>query len=737
MRLLIISNRLPITIEEQDDDKLTIKQSVGGLVSGVRDYLELIKFSDSPKLEHLWIGSTVEAKEKEKKQLFELFAEHDCHPVFLAKKTMDNFYYGFCNKILWPLFHTFPSYVEYNEKYWKNYKEVNLIFAQQILNIMKDEDIVWVHDYHLMLLPRILKIKKPNAKIIFFLHIPFPNFEVFRLLPKTWLKELLEGLLGADVIGFHTYEYSQNFLQVILRFLGFTNEFGKLLTNERLIKVGTFPIGINFNKFNSAIDNPIISNNIKHLKRKFKEFYVILSIDRLDYTKGILNRLQGYELFLRSNPQYSKRVIMIMIVVPGRVGVEHYQRTKKEIDEMVGKINGEFGNVEWAPILYQTKFLPYENLVALYNIADVMLVSPLRDGMNLVIKEYIASKKDSTGVSILSEMAGAAQELTEAILVNPNDIAEIASSIKEALEMPIEEQIRRNRIMQNRLRRYDIVKWGNEQIKELILIKEEQNKLSVKFMNSNSIEKLHKEYNLSKKRIIFLDYDGTLVPFASSPIKAKPDIELLDLLKKLTDDKRNKIVIISGRDKQILDEWFSSLNVSIIAEHGIWIKEGRGTDWQLIKSLNNEWKFEILNILSTFSDWLPGSFVEEKDFSVVLHYRQSNPEQSQFIVKNAVEYLTSLTANLDLQIWIGSKVIEVKCGGINKGIAVLNFLNKDNYDFILALGDDITDEETFKALPENAYSIKIGITHLTNAKFNLSNYIEARELLKRLTKKYD
>ncbi|KKQ96620.1 MAG: Alpha,alpha-trehalose-phosphate synthase/trehalose-phosphatase, partial [Parcubacteria group bacterium GW2011_GWC2_39_11] len=349
-----------------------------------------------------------------------------------------------------------------------------------------------------------------------------------------------------------------------------------------------------------------------------------------------------------------------------------------------------------------------KSLVSLYNIADVILVTPLRDGMNLIAKEYIASRNDGTGVLILSEMAGAAKELVEAILINPNDISEIASSIKESLETPIEDQIRRNRVLQERLKRYDILRWGDEVIKELFSIKEEQKKLSIKLLNHSIQERLLNEYKKANQRLILLDYDGTLMPFSTHPTKVKPDTELVNLLKELTEDIKNEVVILSGRDKETLQNWFLPLNLSLVAEHGIWIKEKGKEDFEMIRSLESEWKSQILPILKDYSDRLPGSFVEEKDFSLVFHYRQSDPEHASIILKDAIEYLMSFTTNFDVQILQGNKIVEVRCAGVNKGTAGLHWLS-ENYDFILAIGDDMTDEDLFKVLPEKAFSIKGGV----------------------------
>jgi trehalose 6-phosphate synthase/phosphatase len=473
MRLLIVSNRLPVTVEKKGK-KFKIKQSVGGLVSGINDYLNMIEYSDFLKFDHLWIGSSgIDTESKNKEELTKIFLnEYSCQPIYLPEEVMEKFYYGFCNKALWPLFHSFPSYVEYNDEYWQIYQEVNFIFTQQILKVIKPEDMVWVHDYHLMLLPQMLRNEIPQAKIAFFLHIPFPNIDIFSILPKKWCNEILQGMLGSDVVGFHIDEYLRNFLHCAKHFLGYKYKKGKILIPDRLVKAGSFPIGINFQKYFEALKNKNIVDKVKKLKQNLKNYKVLLSIDRLDYSKGIVNRLKGYELFLEHNPQYWEKVVLVMVIVPSRVGIEQYQRTEKQIDELIGRINGRFGNVNWIPILFQTSFLPFEDLVSYYNIADIAFIVPLRDGMNLIAKEYIASRADGTGVLILSELAGASKELTKAILVNPYNISAIVSSIKEALEMPVEEQISRNRKMQEVLKRNHIGKWGNDMIKELLPIKE-------------------------------------------------------------------------------------------------------------------------------------------------------------------------------------------------------------------------------------------------------------------------
>ncbi|MFB0509637.1 MAG: bifunctional alpha,alpha-trehalose-phosphate synthase (UDP-forming)/trehalose-phosphatase, partial [bacterium] len=607
MRLLVVSNRLPITVSEKDG-KLKFRTSVGGLVSGLSAYLDSLKEAPFTESEYIWVGwPGIAVNDKAKEELrSRALAEFKAYPVFLTEKVMDKFYHGFCNKTIWPLFHYFSSYAIYDSDFWTHYKRVNEVFRDAVLEIVKPDDLIWIHDYHLMLLPRLIREKMPEVPIGFFLHIPFPAFEIFRLLPGKWRREIIEGLLGANLIGFHTHDYTQYFLRCVLRILGYEHSMGQIIAGDHVVKADTFPMGIDFSRFHSAASSPEIEQDKQSLKKTFTTLKVILSIDRLDYTKGILNRLQGYETFLENNPQWHGRVILILVVVPSRIGVEHYRMMKRQIDEIVGKINGRFCSINWTPILYQYKFLPFQPLVALYSISDVALITPLRDGMNLIAKEYIASRTDKTGVLILSEMAGASKELGEAITINPDDTEEIADALKEALEMPLEEQIRRNGAMQTRLKRYDVVRWAGDFIQTLISLKQEQKRLGAKMLGTNITEQMVKDFQKSKRRLLLLDYDGTLVPFASKPQLARPTKELLEIIRPLAENQKNEIVLISGRDKKTLHNWFGSLNIGMVAEHGAWIKETSG-DWKMIKLLTGDWKSQVLPMLEVYTDRLPGS----------------------------------------------------------------------------------------------------------------------------------
>jgi len=352
--------------------------------------------------------------------------------------------------------------------------------------------------------------------------------------------------------------------------------------------------------------------------------------------------------------------------------------------------------------------------------------------MNLVAKEYIATRCDNVGTLILSEMAGAAKELGEAIIINPNNREEIAAALKEALEIPAEEQRRRNQIMQDRLRRYNVIRWTHDFLHELVVMEQVQRKFSAKLLSPAAKHKLIEHYKTGSRRLLLLDYDGTLTPFVRYPAMAKPSEEILALLTQLSVDSHNAVVLISGRDRGTLQEWFGTLPIGLVAEHGIWLR-GAGGDWNMLKQQTNEWKAHILPILELYADRLPGAIVEEKDYSIVWHYRAADPEQGQILARELTDHLVNFTANIDIQVMRGQKVIEVRTAGVNKGIAALHFLAKNTFDFILSIGDDWTDEDLFGAMPKEAYSLKVGIGN-TRARYNLQNSGDVIRLLDVLVK---
>ncbi len=732
-KIHIVSNRLPLSIE-RNGSNLKLTPSVGGLATGMRSIYK--------EYGGKWIGwpgiDTDDLNKKEIQQIDDELVKEDCLAVYLTQEERNLYYEGFSNNIIWPLFHYFAQYIEYNTDYWEAYQKVNRKFADKTLETLEDGDTLWIHDYQLLLVPEMIKSKKPGVTIGFFLHIPFPSFEVFRTLP--WRKELISGMLGADLIGFHTYDYERHFFSSVRRLLGYEISFNQIHMEDRIILCDAFPMGIDYKKFSNKASELFqkTQQEKSELHRELEKYFLvsperrlILSIDRLDYSKGIPNRLRGFELFLERNPEYRHKVTLIMLVVPSRGEVEQYKLLKSEVDELVGGINGRFGGINYTPVWYFYRSLPFDNLIELYSNSDIALVTPVRDGMNLVAKEYIASRVNQTGVMIISEMAGVSKEMGEAIIINPNNESEIADAIHQALNMPLQEQRERMKFLQKRISRYDVFKWSAEFIKGLRKVENIQQNFLAKLITPSIRKEIVQQFKKAKKRAVFLDYDGTLVGFKNDPQAASPDKALHDLLTTLENDKQNTITVISGRDRDTLEKWIGEHKVNLIVEHGVWIKH-QGDKWQMLDNINANWKPEIRPILETYVDRTPGTFIEEKNYSLVWHYRKAEPDQGDLRANELKDELRNMIANHNLEIMEGNKVIEVKAGGINKGVAAVRFLKDQQFDCIIAIGDDWTDEYMFRELPENAITIKVGLKN-TAADYKVESVSSVRAFLKALS----
>jgi trehalose 6-phosphate synthase/phosphatase len=610
-RLVLISNRLPFTVSFLESNPLFTVSS-GGLTSGLWSYLERRSTSDA-KREFLWLGWPGATVAPEQRAAVQAYGQENFKAscIFLSEENMDRFYLGFCNRTIWPLFHYFPSFVRYEEAYWEEYRRVNQEFFEALLNVLQPDDSVWVHDYQLMLLPRLIRERFPAMAIGFFLHIPFPSFEVFRLLPKAWRIEIIEDLLGSSLIGFHTHDYTRHFLGCVLRTVGYEHQLGTLTVHERVIKVDTFPMGIDFDRFAQAAASPETEKRVSSLRELCASQKVIFSVDRLDYTKGLLNRLGGYELFLKRNPQWHGKVVFVLSVAPSRTGVDSYRSMRQEIEQTVGRISGAYGNVRWTPLIYQYRNLSFEEIVAMYRLCDIALITPLRDGMNLVAKEFIASRPDQTGVLILSEMAGAAKEMGEAIIISPFHDVEIAQALKQALELPREEQVRRNGLLQDRLRRYDLNRWAEEFLQALSATQKTEEAHRARSLTGMARPALVQQYRNARQRALILDYDGSLVPFTGDPKLGRPDPELLEILAGLGAEAANALLIVSGRARSDLEAWFGQSPVALVAEHGVCLRT-LGGEWRMLRTVNATWMAQIRPILQLYVDRLPGACWKKK-----------------------------------------------------------------------------------------------------------------------------
>ncbi|MBB5395691.1 bifunctional alpha,alpha-trehalose-phosphate synthase (UDP-forming)/trehalose-phosphatase [Mucilaginibacter sp. AK015] len=726
-RLLIISNRLPLTIEKTGNE-LTCRQSSGGLIAAVSAYLG--NDGKDAFTEKIWIGAPGCSSEDWSVASKPHQSDYQYKPVFIEAEQYEAYYNGFSNSLLWPLFHYFPSYAEYQPETFEAYMDVNRSFAEMLSTQIRIGDVVWIHDYHLLPLAGMLRKRFPDLTIGLFLHIPFPAYELFRVIPKTWQRELLTGMLGADLIGFHTMEYAAYFLSALELELKLKSEDSVVFWDDRHVKVEAFPISIDFKNFQEAAEHEAVAAKRQNYLQLKEDKKMLFSVDRLDYTKGIYNRIRAYKNFLLEHPEYMGKIVFTLVIVPSRDGIKTYTDRKSAIDEYIGDLNGTLGTLDWKPIIYQYQHLEFEDLVALYTVCDVALITPMRDGMNLVAKEFVASRTDQQGVLILSEMAGAAKELTEALLINPNDEQGIGTAIKTALNMPAEEQRERMTAMQERIGSYDVNTWAADFFEQLAKVKTLQEKYAVQLLDTFSRARLLNDYAAAKQRLILLDYDGTLVPFASEPHLAQPTPELLSVLEELGRDERNDVYIISGRDGTTLTKWLGHLPVGLIAEHGAKTRL-KNAEWTNKTTVpENNYLLGVEKLMTTYVNKCPHSFIEHKEFSLAWHYRKAEPFQAKIRADELYKELVNYTGPLPLDVLNGHKVIEVRNRMINKGMAVLEILKTKNYDHILCLGDDQTDEDMFKILTsvKAACTIKVGDTP-SFAHYNIYSPYQVQSLL--------
>jgi len=661
----------------------------------------------------------------EKESCTQKLLDLDLFPVFLTEEDIEDYYEGFSNKIIWPLFHYFPHFVNYSEKYWASYLDVNTRFTEAIAVNIKEGDMVWVHDYQLMLVPGMLRQKFPDLSIGFFLHIPFPSYELFRSLP--WRKEILDGILGSDMIGFHTFDYMRHFLSAAYRITGHEHKYGRLTIGMRQVKCDALPMGIDYDKFAYCKMSAEPAPEVQAIQESSEKVKLILSVDRLDYSKGIPGRVKAYEKFLQLYPSWHSKVTLIMVVVPSRATVQDYAELKDEIELLCGRINGQFGTFDWVPIRYFYRPFAFESLCALYKYSHVGLVTPLRDGMNLVAKEYVATKEDcKSGALVLSEMAGAAAELDDALLINPCDHTDMANAIYKALEMPAAEQELRMKRMQHLIKTNNVRHWAKQFIDSQMELHAEAQQGQTQRLNADRRAQLVDNWRKANSRLLITDYGGTLKSHTKNPAESYPDEELCQNLKALQEQTGTTVVLTTGRNIKTIHSWFGATGIDLVAEFGACImRNGELTNTQ---GVDPDWKQHLLPMLHKVAERTVGSWVEEKEYTLAWHYRTMEKHLGAHRLRDIRKQLIYLTANLNLQVVEGDCVVEIRNAEVSKGRAAKQWIEDRDWDCVIALGNDETDEDTFEAVPQNAWSIKVGRDD-TKAKYNVANVSEVRGLL--------
>jgi trehalose 6-phosphate synthase/phosphatase len=697
-RLIIVSNRSPVTVATLGDE-LSVEPSVGGLATGL----------DAPHRESggLWIGwpgDTSALDPRQRAELSERLAALRIVPVSLTPDEIAGYYEGVSNGLLWPVFHSLIGQVPLQPPPFDVYEAANQRFADAVLAHHRPGDVIWIHDYQLMMVPALVRARAPGARIGFFLHIPFPPSEIFRTLPHG--DRIVQGLLGADLIGFHAPSYMRHFASTATRLLGVAADIHGVAWTRGRVRLGVFPMGIDAASFAALADDPGVVADAAALRRDAAG--ILVGIDRLDYTKGIPRRLLAFEALLDRHPTLRGRVRLIQLAVPSRTAVEAYQDLRAQVDSLVGRINGRFATANWTPVQYLYRGVSQREVVTLYRAANVMLVTPLRDGMNLVAKEFVASRVDEDGVLVLSEFTGAAGELAEAVVVNPYDVDATGEACARALAMAPRERRTRMLGLRHRVLAYDVHRWVRSFLRELEHSSEAA-RPAPRAASGAELQSLVARLGAAGHLVLLLDYDGTLVPLAPTPELAAPDDALLALLAMLAGCPNTDVHIVSGRPRETLDAWLGALPVGLHAEHGAWSRPAGSPDWALLEAVPTDWREPVSRILEDFAERTPGSLVEEKHTGLAWHYRIADPEYGTAQANELKLHLTSLLANLPVEVMTGDKVVEVRPHAFHKGRAVGPALAAAPPGALaLAVGDDRTDQDLFAALPPDAVAIHVG-----------------------------
>lgn len=704
MRWLIVSNRLPF---QKDKDTGHLSRAPGGLVTAVTGI-----HNDCSKI---WVGIAPDGFSPTDLDQLPPDNEISYHPVFVDAELYQCYYDGFANNVLWPLFHYEGSLIQFNWDNWRAYEKVNKLIADSILAIAQADDLIWVHDFHLFLLPALLKQQNRQLKIGFFLHIPFPSSEIFRQLPVR--ETILTSLLQAELVGFHDYSYLRHFCNTLLNTLGLNSNMLSVTYGARTVNLGVFPVSIDTAYFIKESQSQATQAMYDQYRLQKDCPKMVLGVDRLDYTKGILLKLQAFGQLLENYPEWREQVYLLQIAIPTRPHVPAYKRLKEDVERLISDINGRFSSPTYTPIRYMFNSVDAPTLMALYQLADVLLVTSRRDGMNLVALEYIAAQaKENPGVMILSEFAGASALLSHSLFINPWDSYHTAEKIMFALSMPLTERIRRYQPMLAYLNHYTASDWARgfmNMLAETDVYQEKSLKLKKRTLLNGEWPKPFKQF-MEQPVVLFVDYDGTLTPIVTDPAIAILAEDVRLVLKQLAQNPLRKVIIVSGRDRHFMTEQLADLGLPLVAEHGAQYFDPDTGDWLTrVHSDRQPWFSIALKIMEDYSSRVLGSFIEEKEFSIAWHYRESPAAFAQYQAKRLEEQLDSGLSNLPVSILSGKKVIEARAIEADKGHFIRWYtdvmLPASQVIRLVAIGDDTTDEDMFVTVQsKGGIGIKVG-----------------------------
>ncbi|EKM57667.1 glycosyltransferase family 20 protein [Phanerochaete carnosa HHB-10118-sp] len=623
-------------------------------------------------------------------------------PVWLDDKEAHGHYDDYCKQTLWPLFHYLlwqDVATEYAsaDAHWAPYVAVNEAFAKVVERVYKPGDLIWIHDYHLLLLPSLIRQVLPEAAIGLFVHTPFPSSEVFRCLPRR--KEILDGMLAANLICFQTYSYSRHFVSTCVRVCGYeSTSRGGIDIQGHVASITWCPVGVDAERVKGDLARPGIQPKLEALRALYAGKKIIVGRDKLDVVKGVVQKLRAFEKLLQDYPQWVGNVVLIQVTSPA---LTDSPKLERQVSELVAHINGEYGSLDFVPVHHYHQTIKKDEFYALLSVADLGVITPLRDGMNTTSMEFvIAQDRTNKSPLVLSEFMGISSNMTEALQINPWNLGEVAAAMHNGLTMSQEEKLQRHEKLYKVVTTHTSHTWAAHLAKLLL---EQLGKVNLAkrtpFIPKNQLEG---HYLKAKKRLFLFDYDGTLAPIVKVPSMATPTENTLKALTQLAEDPKNLVYIISGRDQAFLEQHLGHIkNLGMSAEHGGFIREPGSTTWRnFTENLDMSWMGEVLEIFKYYTERTTGSQIEVKKSSITWHYRSSDPEWGLFQCRQCQDLLeNNLARKRPIEVLVGKKNLEVRPIAVNKGEIVKRILyyNPDA-EFIFCAGDDKTDEDMFRAL---------------------------------------
>jgi len=708
--LVVVANRLPVDFTTDDDGSISWRRSPGGLVTALEPVMQ--------SAEGAWVGWGGAA---------DVYADpFDADgmtlvPVTLNEDEIEQYYEGFSNDALWPLYHDVIAKPTFHRQWWDAYRRVNRRFAESAAAQVGTGGTVWVHDYQLQLVPAMLRELRPDVRIGFFDHIPFPPYEIFSQLP--WRRQVIEGLLGADLIGFQRNGDAANFLRTVRRLTRHSTR-GQQITFEdgegrplREIRASAFPISIDSGRFDTLARQDSTRARAKEIRTELGDPQIVmLGVDRLDYTKGIRHRIKAYGELLDDGKLTVEDATLVQVASPSRENVDAYQELREQVETAVGRINGEFGELGHAAIHYLHHSYPPEEMAALYLAADVMLVTSLRDGMNLVAKEYIAARSDQQGALVLSEFTGAADELSGALLVNPHDIDELKAVIEQAARMDPKEQRRRMRRLRRKVMADDVAKWSSSFLRTLeempvAPVAPELQDDDSEGLGSDLVDALDRLAATVGLVIVATDFDGVLAPLVDDPSSSRTTPRSARALARLArrPTPQVRLALVSGRDLDTLAALSHAPSGTLLigshgAEHGEVSADGVVRHELALTEGQTSLLQRITDGLEEVADRHTGVWVERKPTASVLHTRRSTHDGAS----QAIEAARGLAERLGVGALEGKDVVELQVVDTSKGKAIDALRTELGADAVLYVGDDVTDEHAFAVLTPDDVAVKVG-----------------------------